>query len=76
MRFTAAAFLALATAVLAQVDGFDPITKPAEGSKIQAGTDFEIVWEPSDAYNGTVTITLIGGPSQPKQVEIDVLASR
>lgn len=76
MRFTSAAILAFASLVFAQTDGFDAITQPAEHSTLQAGEDFEIVWEPTEAYKGkTVTITLIGGPAQKSQDDIEVVAS-
>lgn len=74
MRFTSAAILAFASLVFAQTDGFDVITQPAEHSTLQAGEDFEIVWEPTDDYKGTVTITLIGGPAQKSQDDIEVIA--
>lgn len=76
MRFTSAAILAFASLVFAQTDGFDAITQPAEHSTLNAGEDFEIVWEPTDAYKGTVTITLIGGPEQKSQDDLEVVASQ
>lgn len=63
MRFTATtALLALASSVLAQTSGFDPITKPNKGEVIPAGSTFEIQWQASANWTGPVTIGLLGGP--------------
>jgi hypothetical protein len=67
MRFSITAVLALATSLVqAQepTDGFHPITKPTRGEEVAAGSTYEIVWEPSASYPGTVTIGLLGGASQ------------
>lgn len=75
MRFSAAALLALASAVFAQTEGFDVISKPGEGEKVPAGETYEIVWAPDAKYGDKpVDIILIGGPSQPKQQVLDTLA--
>lgn len=76
MRFTSAAsVLAFVSAVLAQTAGFDPIEKPTKGETIPAGSNYEVVWQTSDAYNGTVTITLLGGPARDGLEDIEVIAS-
>lgn len=80
MRFSAATVLAFASAVLAQLDptaGFDVVSKPTDQEKIPAGKAYEIVWAPSAEYSGkTVSIVLIGGPSQPKQDVLETIASK
>jgi hypothetical protein len=65
MRFTvsAAALLAFAGAAFAQTDGFDPITKPLKDESIPAGSTYEVTWEASADYNGTVTLILLAGSS-------------
>lgn len=75
MRFTVStAFLALASSVLAQTPGFDPITKPTKGEVIPAGSTFEIEWEASTNWTGPVTIGLLGGPDAGGLQPISVLA--
>lgn len=75
MRFPAAALLALVSAVFAQTEGFDVVSKPGEGEKVPAGETYEIVWAPDAKYGDKpVDIILIGGPSQPKQQVLDTLA--
>jgi hypothetical protein len=61
--FVSAAILAFASAVYAQnpTDGFDPITQPTQDENVPAGQPFDIVWEPSTNYTGTVTIQLLQG---------------
>ncbi len=57
----AATLLALASSALAQTPNFDSISKPTKDENVPAGATYTIVWQPSDAYNGTVTISLLGG---------------
>jgi Ser-Thr-rich glycosyl-phosphatidyl-inositol-anchored membrane family len=61
--FISAAVLAFASAVFATnpTPGFDPITSPFQDENVPAGKPFEIVWEPSKSYTGTVTIQLLQG---------------
>ena len=61
MRYSFAAILALASAVLAQTPGFDVITKPIKGEKVSAASTYTVVWEPKPEHGGTVTLSLIGG---------------
>jgi hypothetical protein len=65
MQYALAALLALAGAALAQVDGFDAITSPPEGSTLKAGDTFAIVWEPAPAEldEELVDIILLAGSS-------------
>ncbi|KAM7194254.1 Ser-Thr-rich glycosyl-phosphatidyl-inositol-anchored membrane family domain containing protein [Naviculisporaceae sp. PSN 640] len=75
MRFSAAAFLALVSAVFAQTEGFNVIASPDEGDAVPAGETWEILWTPDAAYGDKpVSIILIGGPSQPKQQVLETLA--
>ncbi|KAK4251179.1 Ser-Thr-rich glycosyl-phosphatidyl-inositol-anchored membrane family-domain-containing protein [Corynascus novoguineensis] len=74
MRFSIAALLALATAVVAQTEGFNVITKPTEGEKVPAGSTYEIVWQPSDDHEGPITIGLLGGSSPQTLSVVDTIA--
>lgn len=79
MRFSVAAVLALASAVFAQdaTDGFNVVTKPTEGESVPAGETYEIVWTPDTKYGDKpVSITLVGGKSQPEQQVIELLAGK
>lgn len=77
MRYSVAALLTLASAVFAQTEGFNVVSKPTEGEKVPAGESYEIVWTPDAQYaDKPVSIILIGGPSQPKQVVLDTLAGK
>lgn len=69
MRFSFAAVLALATSALAQTPGFDVISKPGKNEQVPAGSTFDIKWDPA-SHDGTVTLSLIGGPEPAK---LDVL---
>lgn len=63
---TAAAFLALISSAIAQVDGFDAITAPTKGQAVTADgkTATTITWEPSSEYDGQkVSILLLQGAS-------------
>ena len=72
MRFSVAAVLAFAAAVIADVtEDFDSIYTPKAGSTIEAGKEFEVKWDVSEKYaDGKVTIILIGGASAQTQVPI------
>jgi hypothetical protein len=61
--FVSAAILAFASVVFATnpTPGFDPITAPFQDQNVPAGQPFDIVWEPSKNYTGTVTIQLLQG---------------
>jgi len=61
--FISTAILAFASAVYATnpTPGFDPITSPIQDQNIAAGSSFDIVWDPSANYTGTVTIQLLQG---------------
>ncbi|KAL2145308.1 hypothetical protein VTI28DRAFT_7525 [Corynascus sepedonium] len=74
MRFSIAALLSLATAVVAQTEGFNVITKPTEGEKVPAGSTYEIVWQPSDDHEGPITIGLLGGSSPQTLSVVDTIA--
>ncbi|KAL2131159.1 hypothetical protein VTI74DRAFT_5470 [Chaetomium olivicolor] len=75
MRFSIAAVFAFAASLVqAQVDGFNPITKPSRGEVVVAGSTYEIVWEPSAAYPGSITIGLLGGSSPSTLSIVDTIA--
>ncbi|KAM7224555.1 Ser-Thr-rich glycosyl-phosphatidyl-inositol-anchored membrane family domain containing protein [Rhypophila decipiens] len=75
MRYSVAALLALASSVLAQIEGFDVMTQPGENEVIPAGETYEIVWAPDADYaDKPVSIILIGGPTQLNQSVIETLA--
>ncbi|KAK1830332.1 Ser-Thr-rich glycosyl-phosphatidyl-inositol-anchored membrane family-domain-containing protein [Podospora conica] len=75
MRFSVATVLALATAVFAQTEGFNVITKPTDSEKVPAGSTYEVVWQPGpDKFAGPVTIALVGGATQQTLSTIDTLA--
>jgi hypothetical protein len=61
--FISAAILAYASAVYAAdpTPGFDVITQPIQDANVPAGSSFDIVWDPSANYVGTVTIQLLQG---------------
>jgi len=78
MQFTisAAALVAMAASVLAQTGDFNPVYTPLENEIIPAGSTYEITWDaPAKYADGTITITLIGGASQPLQVPLQQLAA-
>lgn len=72
---TLSAALAFVASVVAQTAGFDPITSPTQWEKVAAGKTFTIKWQPGDVQ-GTVTIGLIGGAAQNKQVPLSTLACK
>jgi len=77
MRFSVATVLAFASAVLAQTEGFNVITKPTRDEKVPAGSTYEIVWSPGpNKYAGPVTIDLVGGATQQTLSKIENLACK
>lgn len=62
MQFFLITLLAAAALVVAQTPGFDAISAPTQDESINAGSSFEIIWEPA-AQDGTITITLLQGAS-------------
>lgn len=78
MRFPFAAALALAAATLVggQTSGFNLISKPSQGESVPAGSKYEIVWQPSSAYPGAVTLALLGGSSNANLAVITTIASK
>jgi hypothetical protein len=74
MRFSITALFAFATTVLAQTEGFNVITKPVKGEQVPAGSTYEIVWQPSAAHPGEITIGLLGGASPQTLSVVDTIA--
>lgn len=68
MKFSIVALLAGAGLANAQTPGFDATTSPTQDQTIQAGSSFEIVWDPA-AQKGDATITLLQGAS-PSTLEL------
>lgn len=78
MRFfaSASALLAMATSVVAQTPGFNPIYTPGNYEAVPAGAPFEITWSaPGNWRNDKVQIELIGGASQQTLVPMGTIAS-
>jgi len=75
MLFSAAAVLAFVASAVAQTAGFAPITKPGPQETIPAGSSYQIGWQSTDAYTGTVTISLLGGSSPGTLQPLGVLAT-
>ncbi|KAL7909434.1 hypothetical protein GGI35DRAFT_381970 [Trichoderma velutinum] len=78
MRFTLTvpAFLALVSTAFAQTADFDPITVPTSNEQITAGAPFTVEWDVPAKYAGeTVTIELIGGPTQATQQPLGTIAT-
>lgn len=78
MKFTlsASAFLALVASALAQTADFDAITNPTPNEVLTAGQALTIEWSAPDKYAaGTVSIELIGGPTQATQQVLATIAS-
>jgi hypothetical protein len=67
--FYGATFLALASRVLAQTQGFDAITAPTEDQTLTAGTTTTVTWDYNPKYAGMVTITLLQGAT-PKTLQL------
>lgn len=74
MRFSITALFAFATAVMAQTEGFNVITKPVKGEQVPAGSTYQIVWQPSAAHPGEITIGLLGGASPQTLSVVDTIA--
>jgi hypothetical protein len=74
MRFAAtaaSAILAMAASVFAQTADFDSIFTPTENQVVPAGSTLDITWAaPAKYAEGTVSISLIGGPAQKQQQPI------
>ncbi|PTB46627.1 uncharacterized protein TrAFT101_003924 [Trichoderma asperellum] len=78
MRFTLSvpAFLALVSSTFAQTADFDPVNVPSSNQIINAGAPFTIEWQTPAKYAAdTISIQLIGGPTQGTQVPLDVIAT-
>lgn len=79
MRFfaSASALLAMATAAVAQTDGFNPVYTPATGDKVIAGSPFTVTWgAPAKYADATISISLIGGATQGTLQPIADIASK
>ncbi len=77
MRISFAAVLAFAATVLADVTpGFDAITKPGQGESVPAGSKYQIVWQPSAAHPGAITLGLLGGASTATLSVVGIIASK
>ncbi|KAJ6446118.1 ser-thr-rich glycosyl-phosphatidyl-inositol-anchored membrane family domain-containing protein [Purpureocillium lavendulum] len=79
MRFTLAAFAAMAATAFAQTANFAPISAPNKASEVTAGKPFTIQWQASGGAaaqyaNAKVTISLLGGSSPETLVEKTVIA--
>ncbi|KAK4079832.1 Phytase [Trichoderma simmonsii] len=78
MRFTLTvpAFLALVSAAFAQTADFDPVTVPTSNQEIAAGAPFTVEWTvPAKYAADTITIELIGGPTQATQQVLGTIAT-
>lgn len=78
MRFytTASAVLAIATSAFAQTPDFNPIYTPEKGEVVPAGETFEVTWSaPAKYKDGTISISLIGGPDDSALEPISDIAS-
>ncbi|TFB06121.1 hypothetical protein CCMA1212_001893 [Trichoderma ghanense] len=78
MKFTlsASAFLALVASALAQTADFDAITNPTPNEVLTAGQALTIEWSaPAKYAAGTVSIELIGGPTQATQQVLATIAT-
>jgi hypothetical protein len=79
MRFTLTvpAFLALVSSAFAQTADFDPINVPTSNEVITSGAPFTLEWEvPAKYASNTITIELIGGPTQATQQVLGTIASK
>ncbi|VUC23036.1 unnamed protein product [Clonostachys rosea] len=54
--------------------GFWPAYTPTLNQKVKFGDSLNITWGYDPHWNGKLTITLIGGPAQDKQVPLGVVA--
>ncbi|CAN8105208.1 unnamed protein product [Discula destructiva] len=77
MQYTvsAATFLALVSAVQAQVADFDPITKPLKDEAVPACSNYVIDWDYSTAYPGTVTLQLLQGAT-PSTLQLGAVIAK
>jgi hypothetical protein len=76
-QISAAALLALVSSTFAQTPGFDPVTVPSSNQIISAGAPFTVQWTaPAQYASGTISIELIGGPTQGTQQPLGVIASK
>jgi len=77
MRFSTvySAALAFAATAMSQTAGFDAISAPATDEVVPAGQDYTIVWAPNSEYNGTVTISLLGGSSPSTLNTVETIAT-
>ncbi|KAG5760632.1 hypothetical protein H9Q72_011252 [Fusarium xylarioides] len=74
---SAAALIALAAQVLAQVADFDPVLTPTEWQEVPAGQKFDITWQAKPKYSGEkISISLIGGDTQDTQTAIKTITSK
>ena len=79
MRFTSAivAAFALATSVLAQTEGFAAITAPTRDEDVEAGSEYEIEWQPGNTPESAIfTITLLQGADPGKLDLGNVIAGK
>lgn len=60
MQYSVVSVLSFATSALAQIAGFDAMTKPTQDETIAAGSTYTIKWEPNDV-TGKIDISLLGG---------------
>jgi hypothetical protein len=77
--FLKSCLLAIATAssvVLAQTSGFNVMTKPLVGEAVPANTVYDIVWTPSAAYPGKISIVFYGGSAANTLAVISTVASK
>ncbi|KAL7936084.1 hypothetical protein V8C35DRAFT_296833 [Trichoderma chlorosporum] len=78
MRFTLTvpAFLALVSSAFAQTADFDPIIVPTSNEVIAPGAPFTVEWTvPAKYASDTITIELIGGPTQATQQVLATIAT-
>ncbi|KAK4238021.1 Ser-Thr-rich glycosyl-phosphatidyl-inositol-anchored membrane family-domain-containing protein [Achaetomium macrosporum] len=76
MLYSVLTALAFAASALAQnpTEGFNPISKPAQGENVPTGSTYEIVWEPSTKHPGPITIGLLGGATPSTLSVVDTIA--
>ncbi|UNI14705.1 hypothetical protein JDV02_001307 [Purpureocillium takamizusanense] len=80
MRFTLAAFVAMAATAFAQSPDFNPISKPLKNEALEAGTVYTIEWQApvrtaAKYAKSKVNIHLIGGATQNTQVRLEPIAT-
>ena len=74
--YVAIAYAAMLSVVAAQTSGFDIITSPLEDEVVYAGSNFEIQWEASSAYTGSITLWLLSGSSATNLQDAIEIASK